>query len=122
MTTLPSWAAADWASTVSEPFRSDRDFWASLAASADALLSLAAAIAVAVVLALNGAQGWALLPFIVPAVLAGRAALSARTSARRSQAAFADRRAWRDAERTAVATGFFGALRRRRGPHHRTSS
>jgi hypothetical protein len=118
MTTLPSWADADWASTVSEPFRSDRDFWASLAASADALISLAAAIAVSVVLALNGAEGWALLPFVVPAALAGRAALIGRASSRRSQAAFADRRAWRDAERTAVATGFFGALRRHRGPHH----
>jgi hypothetical protein len=118
MTTLPSWANADWASSISEPFRSDRDFWSSLAASADALISLAAAIAVGVVLALSGARAWALVPFVVPAVLAGRAALIARASSRRSQAAFPDRRAWRDAERTAVATGFFGAMRRRRRPHH----
>jgi hypothetical protein len=115
MTTLPSWTNADWASNVAEPFRSDRDFWASLAASADALLSLAAAAAVAIVLALTGERGWSFLPFIVPAVLAARAALIARASSRRSRAAFDDRRAWRDAERTAVATSFFGAVRRPRG-------
>jgi hypothetical protein len=115
MTTLPSWTNADWASNVAEPFRSDRDFWASLAASADALISLAAAAAVAIVLVLTGERGWAFLPFIVPAVLAARAALIARASSRRSRAAFDDRRAWRDAERAAVATSFFGAVRRPRG-------
>lgn len=116
MTTLPSWTNADWASNIAEPFRSDRDFWKSLAASADALVSLAAAAAVAIVLVLSGERAWSFLPFVVPAVLAARAALIAKASSRRSQAAFADRRAWRDAERTAVASGFFGALRRRRVP------
>jgi hypothetical protein len=116
MTTLPSWANAEWASTVAEPFRSDRDFWASLAASADALISLVAAGAVAVVLVLTGARAWSLIPFVVPGCLAARAALIARTSSRRSQEAFEDRRAWRDAERTAVAAAFFRTLGRRRVP------
>jgi hypothetical protein len=118
MTTLPSWTNADWASNVAEPFRSDHDFWASLAASADALISFAAAAAVAVVLVLTGERDWSLVPFVVPAAMALRAALIAKSSSRRSRAAFEDRQAWRDAERTAVAATFLRALRRRRVGAH----
>jgi hypothetical protein len=114
MTTLPSWTNAEWTGKIAEPFRSDRDFWSSLAASTDALIALAAAAAGAVVLAVTGAGVWSLLPFLAPALLALRAALIGRTSSKRSQAAFADRRAWRDAERAAVATAFFRVLRRPR--------
>jgi hypothetical protein len=114
MSTLPSWTQAEWAGSVTEPFRSDRDFWAGLEASADALVALAAAIAVGVVLAVLGTGLWALVALVVPAALTVRAALLARTSSRRSQAEFRDRRAWRDAERTAVATAFPRVLGRRR--------
>jgi hypothetical protein len=114
MTTLPAWTAADWANDVAEPFRSDREFWESLAASADALVSLMAAAAVAVVLALTGQGWWSVVPFVVPAGLAVRAAMIARSSSRRNRTGFTDRRAWRDAERTAVATAFGRVLRRSR--------
>jgi hypothetical protein len=114
MTTLPSWTDADWASDVAEPFRSDHEFWTSLAASADALISLVVAAVAAVVLALTGAHLWSVVPFAVPAALAARAAWISRSSSLRSQAAFADRDTWRDAERTAVAATFFRAVRRRR--------
>jgi hypothetical protein len=112
--TLPSWTSAEWTGRVAEPFRSDGDFWSSLAASADALISLAVAIAIAVVLVFTGAGVWAIVPFVVPALLAVRAALIGRSSSKRSQTVFADRRAWRDAERAAVATAFFRVLRRPR--------
>jgi hypothetical protein len=115
MTTLPSWTHADWADGVAEPFRSDREFWSSLAASADALVTLAAAIAVAVVLALTGERAWSILPFAIPAVLTVRAAIIGRSSSRRSRASFDDPKEWRDAERTAVATAFLRVLGRRRG-------
>ena len=115
MATLPAWSQPDWASDVAEPFRSDGEFWSSLAASADALVSLAAAVAIAVVLVLVGERvWWSLLPFLAPAGLAARAALIARSSSRRNREAFEDRRAWREAERTAVSKGFSGALRRSR--------
>jgi hypothetical protein len=116
MTTLPAWAEADWTSKVAEPFRSDHGFWTSLAASADALVSLAAAIVVAVILVITGERAWSVLPFVVPAALAARAVVISRSSSRRSQAAFADRRAWRDAERMAVAASFGQVLLRRRRP------
>lgn len=118
MTTLPSWTNASWTSTVAEPFRSDRDFWSGLAASADALVTLGAAIAISVVLALTGAGLWALLPFVVPAVLAVRATLISAASSRRNRQAFADSKQWREAERTAVATAFGKVLNRPRGTSH----
>lgn len=114
MTTLPSWTQAEWADSVAEPFRSDRDFWSSLAASADALVTLAAAIAVAVALVLTGERIWSFLPFAVPVALIVRAALIARASSRRNQQAFTDRKQWRDAEREAVAAVFFRVVGRRR--------
>jgi hypothetical protein len=114
MTTLPSWTAADWTADVAEPFRSDGQFWSSLAASADALVTLAPAAAVAVALALTGQREWILVPFVVPAGLAVRALLIARRSSRRSRDAFESRAAWREAERTAVAKVFLRVLRRSR--------
>jgi hypothetical protein len=112
VTTLPSWTDADWASGVSEPFRSDNEFWSSLAASADALVSLAAAIAIAIILVLAGERMWSFVPFLAPAGLAVRAAVIAKSSSRRSREAFQDRQSWRDAERTAVASVFLRVLRR----------
>jgi len=113
VTTLPSWASEDWAGNVSEPFRSDNEFWSSLAASADALVSLAAAIAFAVILVVAGEGAWSFVPFIAPAGLTVRAAVISRSSSRRNRDAFADRRSWRDAERTAVAAVFLKVLRRK---------
>jgi hypothetical protein len=118
VTTLPSWTSADWTSDVAEPFRSDGDFWSGLAASADALVTLGAAIAISVVLALTGHRLWAVIPFVVPAGLAVRAALISAASSRRSREAFADSKEWRDAERNAVATAFAKVLSRPRGSSH----
>jgi hypothetical protein len=114
MTTPPSWTDADWTARIAEPFRSDGEFWTSLAASADALVSLVAAIALAVVLVLAGDRDWSALPFLLPAGLAVRAVVIARSSSRRNRAAFADHESWRDAERGAVAAAFGRALRRSR--------
>ena len=112
MATIPSWANDDWADAVAEPFRSDREFWSGLAASADAVISLVAAVAVAVVLRLVGAGPWALLPFAVPVGFIVRAALASSSRDRRET--FADQQAWRDAERAAVATAFLHVARRPR--------
>jgi hypothetical protein len=93
---IASWANGEWASTIAEPFRSDHEFWASLAASADAVISLVAAVAIAVILRLIGAGPWALVPFVAPAGFIGRAVKASWSQHRRE--AFADRDAWRDAE------------------------
>jgi hypothetical protein len=114
MTSLPAWTSAEVARNVAEPFRSDGDFWSSLAASADALISLAAGTAVAIVLALTGEVAWSPLAFVIPALLIVRAAFVGRSSSQRSRTAFPDRAAWRDAERAAVATAFFRVMWRRR--------
>jgi hypothetical protein len=106
MTTLPSWVEADWRTQIAEPFRSDEGFWVSLAASADALITLAMAVAAAVALVLAGDKGYSAVPFLVPAGLAMRAAVIGRSSSRRSRESFADHRTWRDAERGAVAATF----------------
>jgi len=114
MTTLPSWTDAEWNLRVAEPFRSDRGFWTSLAASADAFVSLAVAIVAAVVLVLVGDRTWSAAPFLVPSCLALRAAVIGRSSSRRSRESFPDERAWREAERGAVAAAFGPTLRRSR--------
>jgi hypothetical protein len=114
VTTLPAWTDAPWTVQIAEPFRSDRAFWTSLAASADALIGVVAAIAAAVVLVLMGDKVWSAAPFVVPAGLALRAAVIGRSSSRRSREAFADERSWREAERGAVAATFGRALRRPR--------
>jgi hypothetical protein len=113
MGTQPWWASAGLADRIDEPFRSDGTFWAGLDASADALLALLAAAVAGVVLALTGAGGWAALPFVVPAGLVVRATAISRAASRRNQAEFPDRRAWRDAERTAVAAVFLRVLSHR---------
>jgi hypothetical protein len=113
----PSWADADWATRIGEPFRSDGRFWAGLAASTDALLSLVAAVIAAISLGAAGERAWSIVPFVVPAALIARAVAVSASSSRRSRAAFADTRTWRDAERAAVATAFVHVLRRPRfGP------
>jgi hypothetical protein len=100
---------------VAEPFSSDAGFWASLAASADALLGLVAAAGSGVILVLSGDGAWSAVPFVVPAGLALRAAAIGRVSSRRSRQSFATTREWRDAEREAVALAFGHALVRARG-------
>ncbi|HTW19698.1 MAG TPA: hypothetical protein VME70_05725 [Mycobacteriales bacterium] len=115
MSTHPWWADDAVAAKVQEPFRSDGEFWTSLAASADALLTLVAAAGVCAALAVSGVGGWALLPFVVPAAFTTRAWLVSRRSSRHSQAVFEDRRSWREAERSAVAAGFIRVLGHR---HH----
>jgi hypothetical protein len=112
MAMIPSWADEDWAHQVAEPFRSDHEFWSSLAASADAVISLVAAVAVAVALRLVVAGPWALVPFLVPAGFIVRAAMA--SSSRHRREAFADQDAWRDAERAAVAASFMHVVRRPR--------
>jgi len=116
MTVSSWWETESLAERVEEPFRSDGDFWSSLAAGADAFLTLLAAGAVSVVLAVTGGGGWALVPFVVPAGFVVRSAMVARGSRGHRQAAFTDRRAWRDAERIAVAKAFAPVLRRPRHP------
>jgi acyl dehydratase len=110
---VPAWADAEWTHRIDEPFRSDGEFWAGLAASADALVALLLAAGAAIALALLGHALWALAPFVPPAALTVRASVISTRSSRRSQTAFADKRAWRDAERGAVASAFGGVLRRR---------
>jgi hypothetical protein len=114
MATMPSWTDAAWTERIDEPFRSDGEFWSGLASITDALISLAVAALVAVILTMAGAGVWAVLPFVVPVVLFARAGRIASRSSRRNRASFDDPRAWRDAERTAVATAFVRVLGRRR--------
>jgi hypothetical protein len=114
MTTLPAWTDAEWNAQIAEPFRSDRGFWTSLEASADAFVTVVVAIAAAVVLVLVGDTTWSAAPFLVPSCLAVRAAVVGRSSSRRSRESFPDERAWREAERGAVAATFGRALRRPR--------
>jgi fatty acid desaturase len=115
--TSPTWTRTDdWSDDVPEPFRSDRNFWASVAASADAVLAILLAAAAAVALALTVGAAWTLLPFVVPAGLLVRAARCGRLSARSSREAFAGDEQWRVAERRAVAQVFAKVLLRRRTP------
>jgi hypothetical protein len=115
--TTPAWTRTDLAGDVAEPFRSDSDFWSSVSASADALLTMVLAAAAAVALALTVGPMWSPLPFIAPFVLLVRAALSGHASAQRSRASFPGSAQWRQAERQAVAQVFGRALLRRRTPH-----
>jgi hypothetical protein len=118
MNTQQWWARDTFATRVEEPFRSDGEFWRSLAASADAFITVIAAAAVCTVLVITGAGLWASVAFVVPAGFVIRAVTVARASSRHSQAAFDDRRAWRDAERTAVASGFIPVLSHRHHSSH----
>jgi hypothetical protein len=91
---------------VSEPFRSDRQFWRSLLAS---LASVVALVAASVAFSLVG--GAAVAAYVVPVVLLALAAALARSSSAVTRPQFASREQWRDAEREAVAR----ALLLRRG-------
>jgi hypothetical protein len=114
--TAPTWTRTDWSDDVAEPFRSDTNFWTSVAASADALVTLVLAAAAAVALAITVGGTWPLLPFVVPAGLLIRAGQCGRASARSSRDAFAADQQWRNAERRAVAQVFGKVLLRRRTP------
>jgi hypothetical protein len=114
--TAPAWTRTDWSDDVAEPFRSDSRFWASVAASADALLAMLVAAAVAVTLALTVGGPWPFLPFVVPAGLLVRAAWCGGISARNSRESFNGDTQWRAAERRAVAQVFARVLLRRRTP------
>ena len=92
---------------VSEPFRSDRQFWRSLRASIAALVALVAA---SVVFFLAG--GAAAAVYVVPLILMAMAAMLARSSSAATRPQFATREQWRDAEREAVARALL--LRRSR--------
>lgn len=99
---------------MAEPFRSDRQFWVSLAASADAALALVLAAGVAVVVAVLVGGGWPVACFVLPVPWLARAAWAGRTSSRRTRESFSTVPAWRDAERRAVAASFRAALLRPR--------
>jgi hypothetical protein len=112
----PAWTRTDWSDDVAEPFRSDLNFWASIAASADALLATVLAAAAAVALAVTVGDFWPLLPFVVPVALLIRAAWCGLTSSRDSRDTFTGQAQWRAAERRAVAQVFGRMLLRRRTP------
>jgi hypothetical protein len=100
---------AAWTADVAEPFATDRDFAASVGASADALLALVVATALTLLLGILAA-----VAFAVPIALLLRAGMTGRASARRNKAAFASQEEWKAAERQAVAQVFGKALVRRR--------
>ena len=83
-------------------------------ASVDALVTLFVAT---VIMAFTGPGGC--LAYVVPAVLLVRAAIAGRRSSRATRTQFADQKAWRNAEREAVAAVFFTALLRKRWPLNR---
>jgi hypothetical protein len=94
---------------VQEPFAGDPSFWMSVRACGYALVTLLIAVALTAFFGLM----W-VATFGLPIGLLVCAALTARASTKRSRAHFADRRVWREAERTAVATAFVPALLWRR--------
>jgi hypothetical protein len=98
-----------WKRDVREPFASDDDFWISVAASVDALLTLVLA---SVITLLFGA--WGAIAFAVPIALLVRAGLTGNRSARRTRTMFATIDQWRHAERQAVASVMVGAAVRPR--------
>ena len=103
-------SANAFATRADQPFRDDPDFARSVAASADALLGLLVATALALILGAFGA-----VAFAVPLALLVRAGVTGRRSAARSRAVIADVREWREAERRAVASTFWPAVIRARG-------
>jgi hypothetical protein len=111
-----------WTERLDEPFRSDRAFSRSVAASADALLLIVVAAIAAVLL------GWAhaplgiiVLPFLAPLALMGWSLLAAREFHRdlADEAVSSEeaRVSWRVRERQAVASVFGPALIRNRFSH-----
>jgi hypothetical protein len=75
---------------------------------------LVALLVAAVITAFAGP--WGLLAFVAPAALLVRAGIAGRRSSRATRTQFANQKAWRNAEREAVAAVFFKALLRRRWP------
>jgi fatty acid desaturase len=114
MTVAPPWVDTAALRRVEEPFRSDADFWAAMAASTDAFLALLAAAAVAAVLTSVFGGAFPLLVFVIPVPLFVRASHVSQASSGRTKQEFASHAAWRDAERRAVARSFRIALLRRR--------
>ncbi len=98
-----------WKAGVAEPFGSDRDFWRSVGASIDALLLLGFVTVLVVVFGAIAAIG-----YLAPLAMLVRAGVLGRRSAGRSQSQFEDRRAWKLAERQAVAAALPGAFLRPR--------
>lgn len=113
MTTFPT--ARPLPAAVIEPFRSDPAFWRSLRADVLALVVILAGAVTAAALALTAGGALVFVPGVVSLVAVGWAGALGIRSSRKSRAAFPvgpdGRRAWRDAERQAVAHGFLGALR-----------
>jgi hypothetical protein len=103
-----------WSSFAPEPFASNREFWRSVGASVDGLLMMLVAAFV-----VTAVGPWGLLTFAAPVALLVRAGVTGRRSMRATRPLFADRRAWREAERQAVALVFFSALIRKRWPFTR---
>lgn len=95
-----------WSDRVSDPFRSDRQFWRSLRAS---LAAVATLVVASVVFSFAGGASGAV--YVVPLVLLAVAAAQARASSAATRPQFATREQWRDAEREAVARALW--LRRR---------
>jgi hypothetical protein len=93
---------------VAEPFAGDDDFWVSARAS---LAVLPAAVLAGIAILLAGRYGVAALA--LPLGLAVLAAQRGRRSSRRTRPEFADRIAWRDAERQAIGAVLIGAQRPR---------
>jgi MFS superfamily sulfate permease-like transporter len=100
-----------WTSDAPQPFAGNADFWRSVAASVDALLTFVVAAVVTVLVGLIGA-----VTFAVPLALLVRAAVTGRRSEGQTRPTFADRNAWRLAERQAVGSVLAKALVRRRWP------
>jgi hypothetical protein len=100
-----------WTSRAPEPFAGNVDFWRSVTASVDALLTL---ILATVVVLLAGA--WGAAAFAVPVALLLRAAINGRRSEQVTRPQFPDRDTWRQAERQAVGAVMGKALVRKRWP------
>ena len=101
-----------WTTKVGDPFRDDPRFWRAVGLSVDALLAM---VLVVVLSAFFGTI--ALVSLVLPVALLVVAAVDGRASTAQTRPAFADRVAWRDAERQAVAAALPGALVRRRFHH-----
>ena len=90
---------------VTEPFRDDPRFWASVGRSADGFWTLVLATVLVSTLG-----GYAAIAFLVPFVLLVAGWRDARASTARTRPVFATRAEWRAAERHAVAAAIPGAL------------
>ena len=99
-----------WTTQVEEPFAGEPKFWRAVALSTAALVTVFVA---AVGSALVGAPAGLAL-FAVPVALLALSLTFARAASARTRQQFADRIAWRDAERRAVASALTGLVRRPR--------